>query len=303
MKIVVTGGAGFIGSHLVDRLIKDNHKVLVIDNFSTSTGENLNQSAYFFNLSVDDYDQCLEVCVRFKPKFIFHLAALPRIQRSIDNPLDTHRTNVDGTAVMLEIARKCDVKRFIYASSSSVYGEQPEYALPLDVNLKPNPLSPYAVQKYVGELYCKQYSKHFGLDTVCLRYFNVYGPRQSSEGIYSLVIGKFLRMKKKGESLTVYGNGMQTRDYTFVSDVVEANVRAMLRKKRFMGMVLNIGTGIETSVIDIARIIGGKIKFIIPNPRGEFEEKRKMADIRMTIDELNGWKPKVGIEEGIKKCE
>jgi len=293
MKVVVTGGAGFIGSHIVDRLIREHHEVVVIDDLSTGLLENVNPQAELLNLDIARRGNwsALEGC-----DVVFHEAALPRIEYSLKRPYQTFRANVAVTAKILEMARTAKVKRVVYASSSSVYGTQLEP--PVSESSRCNPSSPYASQKYMGELMCRYYSQHLGLDTVCLRYFNVYGERQSATGAYKLVLKIFLDSKAQGRPLTIYGDGKQTRDFTHVSDVVEANMLAMKCSGKLAGAAINIGTGVETSVNRIAELIGGKTEHIHPNPRAAFEERRKSADINTAI-QLLGWRPKVKIEEGI----
>lgn len=295
MRCVVTGGCGFIGSHVVDRLVADKHDVAIIDDLTTGTKANLNAGAELVEGSILDAD--LVQRVTKGADVVFHLAAWARVPRSVEDPVGTHRVNVDGTLQVLQAARLNKVPRVVYSSSSSVYGDQDSHIM--RENLSPNPKSPYAMQKLMGEQYAGLFAKLFNLSVVSLRYFNVYGPRQLTEGAYALVIGKFLRMRAAGEPLTVFGDGEQTRAYTHVSDVADANMRAaQIEIEPGRHCICNVGTEREITVNEIANRIGGEIHRIIPNPRGEFEELRKTADISWTKSIL-GWEPRVEFEDGL----
>lgn len=290
-KILVTGGAGFIGSHLVDALIERGHQVLILDNLSTGKKENINQKAEFLNLDLRDFK-------KIRPAFegvdfVFHLAALPRIPLSIAKPIETNEVNLTGTLNALIASKEAGVKKFIYSSSSSVYGQQKK--LPMKEDMKCDPLNPYALQKYVGELYCRIFPEIYNLATVSLRYFNAYGPRQPEEGAYVPVTGVFLGQKQKGAPLTVTGDGEQTRDFSHVSDVVRANILAMESEKVGRGEAINIGAGENHSINEVAKLIGGEITYI-PLPPGEM--RHTLADISLAKD-LLGWEPKIKLEEGI----
>lgn len=304
MKILVTGGAGFIGSHLVDELIERKHQVIVIDNLSTGKKENINPKAQFFKKDIRNLKDILPL---FKGMdFVFHLAALPRVQYSIENPVETYDNNVNGTLNVLEAARRTKVKpvrksglsngvkRVIYASSSSIYGNQKKY--PFKEEMRPDPLSPYACQKYIGELLCQMYSRLYGLETVCLRYFNAYGPRASTEGAYALVTAIFLKLKKENKPLTITGDGKQSRDFTHVYDIVRANILASKSKKVGKGETINIGSGKNYTINQVAKFFGGPIKYIAPR----IEPRKTLADISKA-KKLLGWQPKIKFEEGIKK--
>jgi len=224
-KYLVTGGAGFIGSHLVDRLLKDGHEAVVIDDFSLGKKENLSARP---RLKIYKKSICEKLDLIFKQhRFdaVFHLAALPRVQFSIAHPRQSHEANVNGTLNLLIAARDRGVKRFIYSSSSSVYGNQT--ILPLVETMTPNPMSPYAFQKLAGEHYCRLFAELYGLETVSLRYFNVYGPRQNPDGAYAGQIPKFFSKLLAGETPVINGDGKQTRDNTYVDDVVEANLASL----------------------------------------------------------------------------
>jgi len=292
-KVLVTGGAGFIGSNLVDRLIKDGYKVTVLDNLSGGKRQNLNPKAKFYKVDICNFEKILPLFRGID--YVFHLAALPRVPFSIEKPIETNKVNVDGTLNVLFASYKNKVKRVIYASSSSVYGEQK--TLPLKETMVPNPLSPYALQKLIGEMYCKIFANLYGLETVSLRFFNVYGPRMNPEGAYALAIGKFLKLKKEGKPLTIYGDGNQTRDFTHVFDVVEANILAMKSKKVGKGEVLNICFGKNHSINYVADLIGGK-RVYLPPRKGE--PRHTLGDNSLA-KKLLGWKPKVSLEKGIKE--
>ncbi len=290
MRILVTGGAGFIGSNLVDELVRLGHRVLVIDNLSGGKIENVNRKAKFYHADVTNIKQ-------IKPIFrgvdyVFHLAALPRVQFSIEHPLESDTVNVRGTLNVLVASADVGVKKVIYSASSSAYGEQK--MMLLKENFLANPKSPYGLQKHIGELYCKIWSEVYGLPTVSLRYFNVYGYRQSHKGAYALVIAKFLKQKLSGQPMTITGNGKQTRDFTNVKDVVHANILAMLSKKVGKGEIINIGAGNNQSILHIARLIGGPIKFI----PARFEPIDSLADNKLA-SKLLGWRPTVNIKTGI----
>ena len=297
IKVIVTGGAGFIGSHVCDLLVERGFGVVIFDNLSTGKKEFINKKTTFEYLDITNEKKVFKLVSEIKPGYIFHLAAWPRIGRSMDDPLGTHKVNVDGTLVMLEAARRAGTTRFIYSSSSSVYGEQKSHIM--KESFIPNPGSHYALQKLIGEKYCSFYAKTCGMEVVLLRYFNVYGERQSAEGVYALVIGKFLNQIKNRQKLTVYGDGTQTRDFTFVGDVAMANLLSVSAKlAKGTNAIVNIGTSKESSVNQIASLLGGEPEYIVPNPRGKYEERRKAADISLA-KEIIGWQPTVNIEEGL----
>lgn len=292
MKTAVVGGAGFIGSNLVDALVARGDEVLVVDNFATGSREYLNPAADLAELDVALDSEGLTSALHGR-EVVFHPAALARVPRSIQDPVGTHETNVTGTLRVLKAAVDAGVRRVVYSSSSSVYGDQP--VLPLTEDMPPNPLNPYACQKLMGEIYARNFHRVYGLETVCLRYFNVYGPRQAMEGAYRLVIGIFLDQRQRGEPLTVDGDGEQTRDFTWVGDVVRANLLAADSPRVGVGESVNVGSGQETSINRVAQLIGGPT--VHRAPRG-FDERFKRASV-VRARELLGWEPKVGIEEGI----
>lgn len=292
MNIIVTGGAGFIGSNLAERLINDGYSVSIIDNFSTGRRENVNPRAEFFELDIADLNAIKPL---FKGKdIVFHVAAIPRICRSIEDPAGTFSSNVTGTLNVLLAARDADVKRVVYSASSSAYG--PQGTLPLAEDMHVKPLNPYALSKYIGEELAKEFTDLYGLDTISLRYFNVYGPKMSWEGEYATVIGKFLRLKSEGKPLTIVGDGRQTRDFTHVSDVVEANILASKLNKG-NAEVVNIGAGSNHSVQEIADLVSANQVYVPPRP-GEVRDT--LADIEKA-KRILGWEPKVLLKDGINQ--
>ena len=296
MRCVVTGGCGFIGSHIVDALVRDGCEVAVLDDLSTGNLEYLNPAAELLEGSVAD-GEVVRSAVE-GATWVFHLAALPRVQQSVDDPVGTHAINVNGTLNVLQAAREHRVERVVVSSSSSVYGDQETHLMTED--LAPNPLSPYGLHKLIGEQYADLFASLFGMQIVSLRYFNVYGPRQSAEGAYALVIPHFLRLRDEGKPLTVYGDGCQTRDYVHVDDVVRANLNAANSELPVgRAVALNVGSGEETSVNEIAAMVGGEVEHIIPNPRGAFEELRKCADTSRAKSVIS-WEPGILLAEGIR---
>jgi len=292
-KIIVTGGAGFIGSHLVDKLVGD-HQVIIIDNLFSGKEENLNPKADFHNLDITDFDG-------IKPLFknvdyVFHLAAIPRVPFSVEDPISTSKTNILGTINVFKAAADNNVKKVIFASSSSVYGDQKEQ--PLKENMKPNAISPYALQKLVGEQFAKLFLGLYKLPIVCLRYFNVFGPRLDPESEYSLVIGKFLKQKSDGKPLTIFGDGEQTRGFSYVLDTVEANIKAMESNLKG-GEIINIGSGDSYSVNYLAKWIGGEIIYL---PKRAGDVLHTQADIGLA-KELLGWEPKINFNKGLEKTK
>ncbi len=290
-KAVVTGGAGFIGSNLVDVLVREGYTVEVIDDLSAGDRENVNPRAGFHKGSIVDTAFVKDVCRG--ASYIFHCAALPRVQFSLEHPIEAHKVNIDGTLSVLEAARAADAERVIFSSSSAVYGDKVE--MPLTEDMEVDPKSPYGLHKYIGERYCTSWSSVFGMPTVSLRYFNVYGPRQSAEGAYALVIAKFLKQKQRGEPMTITGDGSQTRDFIHVRDVVDANLRAATSQNVGSGEVVNIGHGSSVSVNRIAELVGGETVHIEPR----FEPQDTLADARRAY-RLLGWRSSISIEEGIE---
>jgi len=304
MNYLVTGGAGFIGSNLVDKLVNDGHNVTVIDNESSDAHDQFywNDKATNYKYNICDYVMCSDVFKRNKPDVVFHLAAEARIQPCIEDPLKAVESNMIGTATMLELSRKHGVKRFVYSSTSSAYGLK--NVPPLKEDMPNDCLNPYSVSKTGGEELCKMYTKLYNLETVIFRYFNVYGERQPLKGQYAPVIGIFQRQKRAGEAMTIVGDGEQRRDFTHVSDVVNANVMAATKKfdewqvngteNRIyqFGQTYNVGTGKNYSINEIAKLIGGDTVNIPPRLG---ESRVTLADISKIQREL-GWKPSVSLE-------
>ena len=295
MKYIVTGGAGFIGSNLVDLLIEENHEVVVIDNFSSGKKENCNKKAQYFELDISDHSNFEDLKrILLGSAGVFHLAALPRVQESIDNPLHFEKNNTLSTINILKACADVNVKRLVYSASSSAYGNAVN--LPSKEEDPINPISPYAMQKYYGEVACKMFADVYGVETVSLRYFNVYGERQSLEGAYALVMCVFARQRLSDEPLTIRGDGEQRRDFTHVKDIARANVMAMSSKKVGSGEVINIGNSDNRSVNQIAEMIGGPTVNVDPvvEPRETLADNSKAKD-------LLGWSPTIIIEEWVPK--
>lgn len=293
-KVVVTGGAGFIGSHLVDALTAAGHQVVIVDDLSSGKRSHVAHA----ELVVADIRDRGVLEEHFESAdCVFHLAAKPRVQYSIRHPDLTHSINVNGTESVLEAARHAKVRRVVFASSSSIYGER---LGPFTEDMAPYPMSPYALHKWVGEQYCEMYSSLYGLQTVCLRLFNVYGPRFDPEGEDALVIGKFLNQRKRGEPLTIAGSGQQTRDFTHVFDVVRAFKGAMMVPiPTADAVILNIGAGRPVSINYIAKLIGGPTVPILARkePMGTWADN-------LRAQACMEWQPHIPIEAGIAdlKC-
>ena len=288
---VVTGASGFIGTHLVKALDEAFYDVWALDVVRQIT--RLPRVQYYIG-DVSDIDYLRGI---FKgANFVFHLAALPRVQYSIEHPMETHVVNVTGTLNVLEAAKQAGVKRVVFSSSSSVYGDGASLSTREDAPL--NPMSPYAEHKEMGERYCRLWSKLYGLETVCLRYFNVYGPDADPNGPYAQVIPKFIEQRLAGKPMTVTGDGEQTRDLIHVRDVVRANILTAECPAVGNGEVINIGFGHNVSINRIAELIGGPVKHI----PARLEPHDTLADISRA-KELLGWKPTISIEEGIAELK
>lgn len=294
MNCLVTGGAGFIGSHLVDRLLSAGHQVAVLDNFSTGRPENLAHLAGVARLTLNQVDVADYEAIR--PLFagvdwVFHLAALADIVPSIQRPLDYHHANVDGTISVLEAARLAGVKRFVYAASSSCYGIPDLFPTPETAPIRPQ--YPYALTKNLGEQMVLHWAQVYHLPAVSLRFFNVYGPRARTSGTYGAVFGVFLAQKLHGQPFTVVGDGTQTRDFTFVTDVAAACVAAAASD--LVGDVLNVGSGDTYSVNRLVELLGGDVTYL---PKRPGEPDCTFADIGK-IQRLLGWRPAVSFEAGV----
>jgi len=293
VKALVTGGAGFIGSNLVDRLISDGHEVTVIDNESADSNEQFYWNPQARNYKYDVRDYVMVRRLYEGQDVVFHLAAEARIQPTIEDPLKAFENNMIGTATVLECARVCGIKRVVYSSTSAAYGLA--NTPPLTETMPSDCLNPYSVSKVAGEEICKMYARLYGMETVTFRYFNVYGERQPLRGQYAPVIGIFLRQKAAGEPMTIVGDGTQRRDFTYVGDVVDANIMAAQSSSLSWGEIYNIGTGTNYSINEVAALVGGRTVFIPPRPA---ESKLSLADISKTTREI-GWKPKVRLEDWI----
>lgn len=291
-KIVIVGGAGFIGSNLAEALVERGGDVHVIDDLSGGKREYVPIEATLHEIDIRNYEEVVPVVTG--ADVVFHLAALPRVQFSIEHPREANEVNVTGTLNILTAAKESGVRRVIYSASSSAYGNQEK--MPLIEDMPANPLSPYGLQKYIGEQYCALFSEIYGLETVSLRYFNVYGKNQDPEGPYALVIGKFLKQKAEGKPLTITGDGEQTRDFTSVRDVVRANILASESEKVGKGEAINIGAGKNYSINRLAQLIGGSVEYV----EARLEPKHTLADITKA-KELLGWEPEVTLEEGIRE--
>ena len=295
MKMIVTGGAGFIGSNLVDQLIIENNEVHVIDNFSSGKKENCNDKAIYHKLDIsiiDNIDMLKEIFEDVDT--IFHCAALARVQPSIIDPLKYELNNTIGLMNVLKAAADVKVRRLIYSASSSAYG--PTDNLPSIESDPINPISPYANQKYYGELCCKMFAKTYSLETVSLRYFNVYGERQNLGGAYATVVGIFIDQFLKGKSLTINGDGTQRRDFTYVGDVVRANILAHSSSKVGHGETINIGSGKNIAINDLADLISSNKEYLDPVD----EPFANLANISKA-KKLLQWEPTVSIVDWIKE--
>ncbi|MGA2775554.1 MAG: SDR family oxidoreductase [Candidatus Omnitrophota bacterium] len=300
-KFLVTGGAGFIGSHIVHRLVRDNHEVRVLDNFSSGKMFNLEGTLDKIELIKGDicsFDNCDKATEGVD--FVLHQAALRSVPKSMDDPTIYNEVNISGTLNMLEACRKNGVKRFVFASSSSVYGEVKKF--PEKESFFPQPISPYALTKLTGEYYCNIFALYYGVETVSLRYFNVFGPRQALDDEYAVVIPKFIHCMLHDEPVPVYGNGRQSRDFTFVDNVVNANILAASVKVSG-GKIFNIASGKDYTILNLTEILN---KILKKNIALEFLDKRK-GDVFRTLADISnaksylGFKPRVNFVQGLEK--
>jgi len=300
LRVLVTGGAGFIGSHLVEGLVARGAEVVVVDDLSTGKLSNLR--CVMDRISFVDGDIRDEHTVRDAmegAEYVFHQAALPSVARSLEDPVASNDVNVCGTLNVLVAAREHGVKRVIYASSSSVYGDTPE--LPKDEAMPVNPLSPYATSKLAGESYCIVFARVYGLSTVSLRYFNVYGPRQDPDSPYAAVIPIFVRNTRRSVPLTIFGDGEQTRDFTHVENAVQANIRAM-QAPGVSGEVFNVACGQRTSlnqIVDLLAVLAGRrpaVRHLADRPG---DVRHSLASIRHAAERLS-YRPDVQLEDGLR---
>jgi len=296
---LVTGGAGFIGSHLVERLVKEGERVRVFDNLSTGRSENI--EPFLKKIHFVEGDICNLELVRDAMDgvdYVLHQAAVPSVQRSVEDPLTTNSANVEGTLNVLMAARDAGVKRVVYASSSSVYGDTP--VLPKQEGMRPTPSSPYAVSKLAGEFYCQAFHQVYGLETICLRYFNVFGPRQDPESQYAAVVPKFITALLHGRPPTIFGDGEQSRDFTYIENVVEANLLAA-RSEEGIGEVFNIACGERLTVNGLAAFLGEMIgtnvapEHVPPRPG---DVRHSLADITKVTAQL-GYRKMVDVHKGL----
>jgi UDP-glucose 4-epimerase len=296
---LVTGGAGFIGSHLVDRLVREGWRVRVLDDFSSGREENLAASRGGFELLRGDLcDEPLAARAVAGVDVVFHHAAVPSVPRSVAEPVRTNRVNVTGTLGLLEAARSAGVRRFVFAASSSAYGNTEK--LPKAEDMPPTPESPYALQKLAGEQYCRLYTHLYGFETVALRYFNVFGPRQDPRSEYAAVVPRFISACLAGESPVIYGDGEQTRDFTFVADAVEANLLAASSEKA-VGSVMNVAGGRRISLNELLRAIQG----IAGTREIARHEPARVGDVRHSLaslaraEALLGYRPRTTLQGGL----
>ena len=299
---LVTGGAGFIGSHIASALSEQGARVRVIDDLSTGSEENLREiggDIDFIKASITD-TSALAHAVN-DVELIFHEAAIPSVPRSVGNPAETHEASVNGTFSVLLAAKENNVRRVVYAASSSAYGDQAES--PKHERMQPNPLSPYAVAKLVGEYYCQAFTRSYGLETVCLRYFNVFGPRQDPSSQYSGVISRFIRALELGETPVIYGDGEQSRDFTYIANVVDANLRAT-ESGAAVGKVINIANGVSVTVNELLESL--KSLTNRSEVTAEYAPARtgdvlhSLADLTLAQSAL-GYSHRIGLEEGLRR--
>ena len=294
-KVLVTGGCGFIGSSLVDKLVELYDDVLVIDNLSSESNEKFyyNKKAEYFEYDICDYENTYNLYSG--ADIVFHLAAESRIQPTLENPILATKSNTVGTCTVLQCAKEAGVTRVIYSSTSAGYGLLNKS--PLKEGMPDHCLNPYSVTKVAGEKLCKMYTDLFNLETVTFRYFNVYGERHPIKGQYAPVIGIFIRQKNNNEELTIVGDGLRTRDFTHVADIVRANILAAdLTNKKPVGQLINLGTGTNNSILEIAKMVSDKYVFI-PDRLGEAQDT--LADIDKA-KKLIGWFPTINVEDWIK---
>jgi nucleoside-diphosphate-sugar epimerase len=301
MRYLVTGGAGFIGSNMVDELVRRGHDVRVLDDLSSGHEENLagvRNKIEFRHGSITDLNTLQSACRDVD--YVIHLAARTSVPKSVKDPLESNLVNIDGTLNVLVAARDAKAKRFVFAASSSAYGETP--TLPKVETMHPEPISPYGVTKYVGELYAQVFGRVYGLENACIRYFNVFGPRQDPTSQYSGVLSRFMLAVIKGEQPVVYGDGEQTRDFTFVANVVDETLRAC-EAKSASGMVFNGGTGLRITLNEVLKLLGkitGKPIEAKYDPPRNGDIRDSQADISLARKTL-GYEPLVHFEEGLKR--
>ncbi len=301
-KMVITGGAGFIGSHLAEKLAGQDYQVIILDNLSTGKIQNIEPLLKKENVEfIEDSITNLPLLQKLfqDVRFVFHLAAVTSVPQSIEQPLFTTEINITGTLNVLLASRDNNVRKVIYASSSAVYGDAPTF--PKEENMLPTPESPYAVSKMAGEYYCQVFQNVWGLDTVCLRYFNIYGPRQDSNSPYAAVIPRFIQMVSQGSPPVIFGDGEQTRDFAFISDVTAANILAA--ESQATG-IFNIGRGQSTTIEQLARL---SIKLVGNDTDMEpIHTEPRPGDVKHSLADIAragsfGYNPRYNLEEGLRK--
>lgn len=301
MRYLVTGGAGFIGSNLVDELIRRGHSVVVLDDFSSGKESNLAQAGGKIDVykgSITELGAVQKACEGVD--YVIHLAARTSVPRSVKDPIESNRVNIDGTLNVLVAARDAKVKRYVFAASSSAYGETP--VLPKIETMRPAPISPYGVTKYVGEMYAQVFGRVYGLENVSVRYFNVFGPRQDPSSQYSGVLSRFMLAALEGKQPVIYGDGQQSRDFTYIENVVDETLRAC-EAPEASGRVFNGGTGARITLNEVVKLLekvsGRSIKAVYDPPRnGDIRDSQ--ADISLASTVL-GYQPKVQFEEGLRR--
>ncbi len=294
-KVVVTGGAGFIGSHLCAALLAEGYEVHAVDNLANGRQEDVPDGAVFHELDILETAAMLPIVT--DAHAVFHLAALPRVPFSFDHPVESHRANIDGTFSVLMAARDGKARRVIYAASSSSYGDQP--VLPFTEDMWPAPKSLYSFQKLVGEEYARLFSENYGLSTVSLRFFSVYGPKMRPDGGYALAVPKFLQCVAEGKPCPITGDGEQTRDFTHVADTVRALMLAMERDTVGNGEVINIAAGRNVSINALVDLMGGAKEYVPKRPADAADTFGAIEKAK----ELLGWEPSVRLEDGIAELK
>ena len=303
MKYLITGGNGFIGSNATKMLLDQGHQVVVIDNLSSDAHDTFHyhDGAEYYNYDILDYVMCSDVFGYHNPDYVLHFAAEARIQNCIEDPIKAYETNLIGTLNMLALCKKYNVKRFVLSTTSAIYGLKNSFSepKPLKEDMPPDCLNAYSLSKHAAEQACRMYSDLYSLSTVCLRYFNVYGPNQPKRGSYAPVIGIFSRQLKNGEKMTIVGDGKQTRDYVHVADVVNANILAATSDIHLAGDVFNVGSGKDYSVLELANMMKGEYTFL---PERVGEARHTLADITK-IKQYFGWEPKKSLLEYMENKE
>lgn len=296
-RVVVTGGAGFVGTHLTQMLVEKGYEVHVVDTLVGTLRRDVKPPAVLHIIDIRDKEKLSALFEKLGSiDGLFHTAALPSVPYSIENPIESHDVNVNGTLTVLSVAKMHGVRRVIFSSSCAIYGDTD--TIPSNEDTPVMPVSPYALQKRVGEEYCELYSRLYGLPTVVLRYYNIYGPGADPYGPYASAIGRFIEMRKKNETLTITGDGEQTRDMVHVRDIARANIMALEGKDLGKGEIINIGTGVQVTVREMAKQVGGPSTHVAARK----EPRHSCADNRLA-KELLGWEPSVQLVDGIAELK